>query len=112
MKTRWLVAIFAVGCAVLLAAFGIGWANWGGASQPRRRYSDSHGSSRRGGYTPGGHGYPEQRQGKVDYFSLSCRLDSRILGADHCQHWDNRGTFRLAPSGIIYLEVTTSSDRV
>ncbi len=29
MKTRWLVAIFAVGCAVLLAAFGIGWANWG-----------------------------------------------------------------------------------
>ncbi len=29
MKTRWLVATFAIGCAVLLAAFGVGWADWG-----------------------------------------------------------------------------------
>jgi len=29
MKDRRLALIFTVGCIILLAAFGIGWANWG-----------------------------------------------------------------------------------
>ncbi len=29
MKRLWSAVIFAVGCAILFAAFGIGWADWG-----------------------------------------------------------------------------------
>jgi len=107
MKRLAMVASFVVGCAVLLAAFGIGWANWGDLANRIGVVQTLMGALGVVVALLVAMGVLSKGKERWRASVLVCHIGYRIFGVNHRQYWYSCGTGSLASLGIIPLEAAS-----